>query len=212
MRIARRLARTLVTALAGGLLVYMLSIAFAHGDCAFAHGDCAFSDGDRYAHAQISGTTGGNVVDGQSLIEDDGIWFPLPGGATLVSAEEIASALVDGSSNTIMFGVVRFEGAARAVISAQVTVAGADRRPETTRIIAVLIGLFAPRAPGVIDMDYIDDGCALDGGGAPGAAERRACALVGRAFRAVVQARREAVSPLAIMRQSPGGLAIWDPR
>jgi hypothetical protein len=84
-----------------------------------------------------------------------------------------------------------------------VTTAGGTRR-----IIAVLIALLVPQAPGFTD--YADEACAIAGGGTPGQVEQAACAAVSRAFRAYVQDRRLAVSPRAVMTQTPDGIAIWE--
>ena len=105
---------------------------------------------------------------------------------------------------------VVLEGPRRVRIAADVTTTDPAGGTRTERIIAVLIGLFAPRAPGF--MDYTDDACMLADGGAPGDAELRACAFVSHTFRAFVQGRRLAVSPRAVMAQTPAGIAIWEPR
>jgi hypothetical protein len=140
------------------------------------------------AQAQISGSIGGD----------------------LVGDDELATALSYTLTNTMISGyLVQLEGPDRAAVSADVTTTDADGDTHTTRIIAVLIALFAPRAPGF--MDYTDDACLADDA-APSPAQSHACAQLGRAFRTVVQARRVAVSPRALLAQSPRGLAIWDPR
>jgi hypothetical protein len=186
----RRSPKTLVTTLCAGVLAFVLTGADAH--------------------AQISGTIGGDLVDGQ-LMEPDGIGWPASSAVTILPAEEVEDALTDGTSNTVIFAeLVQFEGASRVEIAADVTTADAAGGVQTTHIIAVLIGLFAPRAPGF--MDYTDDSCMLAAGGPPDRAGLRACSVVGRAFRALVQARRTAISPDALMLQTPRGLALWTPR
>jgi hypothetical protein len=142
------------------------------------------------ARAQISGTIGGDLT---------------------IPVDELEDGLTDGTSNTVMFAeLVHFDGASRVEISAEVTTVDAAGDTQTTGIIAVLIGLFAPRQSGF--MDYTDDACMLADGGPPDRAGLRACSAVGRAFRALVQARRVAVSPDALMLQTPRGIAIWNPR
>ena len=82
--------------------------------------------------------------------------------------------------------------------------------PHTTRIIAILVGLFAPHASGL--SDYALDACRLSDGGAATDADWRSCALIARRFSAFLAERRLAVSPAAVMVQTARGIAIWDPR
>jgi len=160
------------------------------------------------AHAQISGTTGGNLVEPQ-LLEEEGIFFEVPRNPVIVATDEIADAIDDGTSNTIM-DALALEGPRRARITADVTTTDATGAPHTTRIIAILIGLFAPRAPGI--SDYALDSCRLSDGGAATDAEWRGCAAIARRFIAFMETRRFALSPAAVMAQTAHGIAIWDPR
>jgi hypothetical protein len=160
------------------------------------------------AQAQISGSTGGNLVDAE-LIEEEGIFFEVPSNPVIVSSDEIADAVDDGTSNTIMYALA-LDGLRGARITADVTTTDAAGGPHTTRIIAILIGLFAPRAPGL--SDYALDACRLSDGGAATDAEWRSCALITRRFSAFMAGRRLAVSPAAVMAQTARGIAIWDPR
>ena len=193
-----RFVKTIATSLCAALAAYAVATGLAEKD----------------AHAQISGTIGGDAA-GRQLLEDEGIFFEAPpSGTVLVTAEEIANAWMDGTSNTIMVGYtihsVALEGARRVRIAADVTIADPASGTRRERIIAVLIGLFAPQAPGF--MDYTDDACTLAEGGAPRDAELRACAFVSQTFRAFMQERRLAVSPRAVMAQTTDGIAIWEPR
>src|SRR6185369_16138371 len=114
------------------------------------------------AHAQITGTTGGDVI-ARSRLQDASLSFEAPPkGAVLVTTDEIADAATDGTSNTIMLGYtiflpvgapssgysIDFEGSRRVRIAADVTTIDPSGGAHSERIIAILIGLFAPRAPG----------------------------------------------------------------
>jgi hypothetical protein len=168
------------------------------------------------ASAQIPASTGGDVT-GVHLLEAEGIFFEAPRDAVVVGTGELAEAVTDGTSNTIavglapllqnvmVSGVVSADGQRRIHVVADVTTAGGPRH-----IIAVLIALLVPHAPGFVD--YADDACAIAGGGAPSPIEQATCAAVSRAFRAYVQDRRLAVSASAVMAQTPDGIAIWEPR
>jgi hypothetical protein len=202
------------------------SVAIAVG-AALTAGFVVAGVAERSAHSQISGSTGGDLAPGQ-LIEEEGIFFEVPPrDSVLVTTDEIANDWTDGTSNTVMLNVkytlflpdgtpelavhdVTLDGRRRVRIAADVTMTDLAGGTRTERIIAVLIGLFAPQARGFVD--YTDDGCGLADGGAPANAERQVCAAISRAFRAVMQKRRLAVSPRAVMAQTPDGIAIWEPR
>jgi hypothetical protein len=168
------------------------------------------------ASAQISGTTGGDLTS-DHLLEAEGIFFEASPDAVVVGNGELAEAVTEGTSNTIAFGstvllenamvssLASADGQRRIRVSADMTSAGGTRR-----IIAVLIGLLLPQAPGFTD--YADDACMIAGGGAPGPIGQAACAAMSRAFRAYVQDRRLAASPHAVMAETPPGIAIWEPR
>ena len=160
------------------------------------------------AQAQISGSIGGDLVDAE-LIEGEGIFFEVPRNPLIVSSDEIADAVGDGTSNTIM-DALALDGPRAARITADLTTTDAAGGPHATRIIAILIGLFAPRAPGL--SDYALDTCRLSDGGAATDADWRSCALIARRFSAFLAGRRLAVSPAAVMAQTARGIAIWDPR
>jgi hypothetical protein len=81
------------------------------------------------AQAQISGTIGGDVVDAE-FIEEEGIFFEVPRNPLIVSSDEIADAVADGTSNTIMYGVA-LDGLRGARIAADVT------KTQTARGIAI---------------------------------------------------------------------------
>jgi hypothetical protein len=168
------------------------------------------------ASAQIPASTGGDLIS-DHLLEPEGIFFEAPPHAVVVRTGELAQAVTDGTSNTIAVGLTPLlhdvmvsglaaaDGQRRIRVSADVTTAGGTRR-----IIAILIGLFVPAAPGFTD--YAEDACAIAGGGAPGPIEQAACAAMSRAFRACVQDRRLAVSARAVMAPTSDGIAIWEPR
>jgi hypothetical protein len=215
-----RFAKTIATSLCAALAAYAVTTGLAEKD----------------AQAQISGTIGGDAAgrqppEGEGILDegifDEGIFFGAPpSDSVLVTAEEIANAWVDGTSNTIMVGytvflpdgtpvsdysvAVSLVGERRVRIAADVTIADPASGTRRERITAVLIGPLAPQAPGF--MDYTDDACRVAAGGAPSDAELRACAFVSHTFRAFMQERRLAVSPRAVMAQTADGIAIWEPR
>jgi len=180
---------------------------------------------ERRAHSQISGSLAGNAADGQ-LIEEEGILFETPpNGSVVVTTDQIADAWADGTKTVMLsqkytmflendraFAVhsVTLDGARRVRIAADVIMADTAGGARTERIIAVLIGLFAPEARGFVD--YTDDACGLADGNAPASAERQACATISRTFRAFMNQRRLEVLPRAVMAQTPDGIAIWEPR
>ena len=88
---SHRFAKTIATAVCAALAAYAVATGLA----------------EKEAHAQISGTIGGDAAGGQ-LLEDEGIFDEgtffeeLPSGGALVTAEEVANVCTDGTSNTIM--------------------------------------------------------------------------------------------------------------
>jgi hypothetical protein len=195
MFVSSRIAKTLAATFIGAALVLCAGIALA----------------------QISGTIGGDLV-APRLIEDEGFFFAVPRGAVVVPRDEIAAALNDGTSNVVIIAeeivITSLTGAPEGPrpvrVTADVTTTDAAGIPRPTRIIAILIGLFAPRAPGLTD--YALDACHASDGGAATDAEWRSCTLVARRFSAFLEARRRAVSPAAVMAPTARGIAIWDPR
>ena len=77
------------------------------------------------AQAQISGSIGGDLA-GAELIEDEGIFFEVPRNPLIVSSDEIADAVGDGTSNTIM-DALALDRARGARIAADVTTAQTAR-------------------------------------------------------------------------------------
>jgi len=156
---SHRFAKTIATSLCAALAAYAVAVGLAEKD----------------AHAQISGTIGGDAVgrqppEGEGIFDEEVFFEAPPSGSVLVTAEEIAKAWMDGTSNTIMAGYTIFL------------------------------------------VDYTDDACTVAGGDAPSDAALRVCAFVSQRFRAFMQERRLAVSPRAVMAQTPDGIAIWVPR
>ena len=92
-------------------------------------------------------------------------------------------------------------------ISSDVTATDTDGRSRTSHIIAVLIALLVPGSNGFTS--YTDDACLADGLPARRPMDLAACAAAGRAWNAYVGMHLRALSPQAVMVQSPEGITRW---
>ena len=110
--------------------------------------------------------------------------------------DQIDAAFSISDEGNMRFGAatVDVQDGQRVVISADVTVTGADGRQDTRGIIAILIGVVAPAPTGF--MDYTDDACMAISDGTSNTIifGERARAAIARAWNAYVDARLPAPS------------------